>query len=277
MSATAPAPHLGTGTFDISGTAPIPLTRLVGVEVRKLLDTRSGRWLLIVQAALITIGSLVLAVVIARNDGTAGLFDFTSIAGGVTQLLLPVMAIMAVTTEWSQRTNMATFTLEPRRGRVVLAKALAAVLVGLAALVVAVGIGAVMTGVSGLLGAETNWDPRPEMLLGFAVLQVMSLLIGFAFGTLLLNTPAAIVLYIAFYTIIPGIIAAAASLMSWFEDVRPWIDFNMAIMPLSDFGQPDSELGFGAVEWPEFTTSVALWFGLPLVLGVLRMLRAEVK
>ncbi|HEY1134922.1 MAG TPA: ABC transporter permease [Nocardioides sp.] len=277
MSATAPAPHLGQGSFDISGTAPIPLTRLVGVEIRKLVDTRAGRWLLMIQAGLILLGSVIFAIVVGRNEGSIGLFDFTTVAGAVTQLLLPVMAILAVTTEWSQRTNMATFTLEPRRGRVVAAKAAAAVIVGLAALVVAVAIGAVMNGLAGVLGADIDWDLRGEMLAAFALLQVMSLLIGFAFGTLLLNTPAAIVVYIAFYTIIPGILGAAGALMSWFEDIRPWIDYNTAILPLSDFGQPDNEMGFGAVEWPEFTTSVALWFVLPLVLGVLRMLRAEVK
>ena len=41
-------------------------------------------------------------------------------------MLLPVIGIMAATAEWTQRTGLVTFTLEPRRGRVVLAKALAA-------------------------------------------------------------------------------------------------------------------------------------------------------
>ena len=30
--------------IDVSGTAPVPLTRLVSVELRKALDTRAGRW-----------------------------------------------------------------------------------------------------------------------------------------------------------------------------------------------------------------------------------------
>ena len=37
-------------------------------------------------------------------------------------LLLPVMGILLVTSEWSQRTDMTTFALEPHRSRVIMAK-----------------------------------------------------------------------------------------------------------------------------------------------------------
>ena len=36
--------------------------------------------------------------------------------------LLPVMGILLVTQEWTQRTGMVTFTLEPHRGKVIAAK-----------------------------------------------------------------------------------------------------------------------------------------------------------
>ena len=42
---------MSTSTYeqglDLSGTAPLPFTRLVRVELRKMADTRAGRWLLI--------------------------------------------------------------------------------------------------------------------------------------------------------------------------------------------------------------------------------------
>ena len=37
-------------------------------------------------------------------------------------ILLPVLGILLVTSEWSQRTAMVTFTLEPSRSRVIAAK-----------------------------------------------------------------------------------------------------------------------------------------------------------
>lgn len=270
---TAPAPS----AFDVSGTQPVPLSRLVKVELRKLVDTRSGRWLLIIQGILIVIVSAIVVIVVAVNDEQIAFMDFTGIAGAVMGFLLPVMGIMAITSEWSQRTNMATFTLEPRRTRVVAAKLIATVTAALASVVVAIGIGYVVSAVAAVVGVDVDWAADVEMLLAFALVQVLGLLTAFAFGTLLLNTPAAIVLYFAYYTVIPGVLAIAAELMGWFADIRPWIDFADAQVPLSDFGQDPDELGFGAIDWPQFFVSGVIWFVLPLGLGIWRMLRAEVK
>ena len=55
-----------------------------------------------------------------------------------------------------------------------------------------------------------------------------------------------------------------------FADIRPWIDFEYAQGPLYD-------LSVSGSEWGHLLTAGALWLGLPLVLGVLRILRAEVK
>lgn len=275
---TLDAATVGTApTLDISGTTPIPLSRLVAVELRKLVDTRSGRWLLIIQAVLIVLASGTVAIVVATQDESIALMDFTSIAGTIMGLLLPVLGILAVTSEWTQRTNMATFTLEPRRGRVVAAKLIATVVVAVVSVLLAILIGYVASAAASALGADVDWTADLELLAGFTVLQVLGLLTGFAFGTLLLNTAAAIVVYVAYFTIIPGVLAVGAELVGWFADIRPWIDFTDAQLPLSDFGQDASELGFGAVDWPQFLVSGAIWFLLPLGLGILRMLRAEVK
>ncbi len=48
MSATAVQP----ATLDVSGTRGIPLSRLIRVELRKLVDTRASRWLLIAIAVV---------------------------------------------------------------------------------------------------------------------------------------------------------------------------------------------------------------------------------
>lgn len=263
--------------LDFSGTHPVPLGRLVQVELRKLVDTRSGRWLLIIQGLLIVVVSAIVVIVVAVNDEPIAFMDFTGIAGAVMGFLLPVMGIMAITSEWSQRTNMATFTLEPRRTRVVAAKLVATVGAALASVVAAIGIGYVVSAIAAVVGVDVDWAADVEMLVAFAVVQVLGLLTAFAFGTLLLNTPAAIVLYFAYYTVIPGVLAIAAELIGWFADIRPWVDFADAQLPLSDFGQEPDELGFAAVDWPQFAVSGVIWFVLPLALGIMRMLRAEVK
>ncbi len=272
-TATLTAPSL----LDVSGTAPVPLSRHVAVELRKLVDTRSGRWLLIIQALLILAATVIVLIVAATQDESIALMDFTGIAGAVMGILLPVMGILAITSEWSQRTNMATFTLEPRRSRVVAAKLVASVTAALASVVLAISIGFVASGAAVAFGVDVDWNADAELLAGFAIAQLLGLLTGFAFGTLLLNTPGAIVCFFAYFTLVPTMLAVAGELMEWFESVRPWIDFADAQLPLNDFGQDADELGFGAMHWGQFAVSGLIWFVLPLFAGVQRMLRAEVK
>ena len=53
-----------------------------------------------------------------------------------------MIALLSVTSEWSQRSGLTTFTLVPHRGRVIAAKASRAVAVGVASMVFAFAVGA---------------------------------------------------------------------------------------------------------------------------------------
>ena len=47
--------------IDVSGTPHVPLTRLVRVELRKALDTRAGRWLVIAILGLVVVIEVIYA------------------------------------------------------------------------------------------------------------------------------------------------------------------------------------------------------------------------
>lgn len=57
-------------------------------------------------------------------------------------IFLPVIGIIAVTGEWSQRTALTTFTLVPRRWRIVVAKIVALALPALLAVVISIATAA---------------------------------------------------------------------------------------------------------------------------------------
>src|SRR3954468_24044074 len=117
MSATTPAM-----TLDVSGTEAIPFSRLVTVELRKMFDTRAGRWLLISIAGLTAL-VLTIQLIVQLSQGNAQTFDDFGAGANIPMvILLPVLGVMSVTGEWSQRTAMVTFTLVPHRGRVLAAK-----------------------------------------------------------------------------------------------------------------------------------------------------------
>lgn len=128
--AAATSPHAAAHTLArASRRAPaqVPLVRLVGVELRKSFDTRSGRWLLasLGLAAVLTTG----AIIAWAPADQLTYSQFTLAIGVPMTIILPIIAALSVTSEWTQRSGLATFTLVPHRGRVLLAKAIAAVLV----------------------------------------------------------------------------------------------------------------------------------------------------
>ena len=83
-------------------------------------------------------------------------------------ILLPVLGIMSATQEWSQRTGLTTFTLEPRRGRVVTAKVVAAALLGLIVIAATVLVFGAFSLLAGVIGDWFRRSPRAQRLLNRA-------------------------------------------------------------------------------------------------------------
>jgi ABC-2 type transport system permease protein len=259
-------------TLDVSSTRPPSFGRLVGVELRKSYDTRAGFWLLAAIGGVVLLVLAIATIVTVVEDEPVLLGDFVAVAAYVTTVLLPLLAIMLVTSEWSQRSAMVTFSLEPRRARVVLAKMVVGVLLTLLTLAVALVAGVVCTLICELANPElTAWDLGLDGLAGFVVTQTLAMLGGFALATLLLNTPAAIVLFFVYRYALPGVFALGAALMGWFESLAPWLDFQAAQNDVYEWNLSGGE------EWAHLIVSGLLWLGLPLALGMWRILRAEVK
>ncbi|TDD98071.1 ABC transporter permease [Jiangella asiatica] len=263
MSALTTVP--AAGTHRPAHTRRPSLARLTAVELRKATDTRAGFWLL----AVIALVALAI-VVVQLFTGSAEDRNFADFFGGAqlgTGLLLPVVGILAVTGEWSQRTTLATFALEPRRGRVVASKLGASALLAVA--VVAAGL--VWAALANLLApvvtdASASWEFGADGLGRVLLFQVINVLVGSAFGLALLSTPLAIVLYF----VLPTAWTVLGSLISALETPAQWLDLSSTTTVLLD-----GDLTGQA--WAQLGTSVALWLALPLALGLVRVLRSEVK
>ncbi|SDE24328.1 ABC-2 transporter permease [Auraticoccus monumenti] len=249
----------------------VPFHRLVAVEHRKLVDTRAGRGLAVVIAVLTVLSLTGALVVAAQTDLDLGLRLLLQVATVPTALLLPVLGILSVTGEWSQRTHMVTFALEPRRARVVAAKLVTGVVVATLVTLVVMALAALAHLVeSGPLGGPTDWSLPLAAAAGHLAVQVLGLLTGFAFGMLLLSTPAAIVVYVAFAYLLPTLLTALGAVVPSAADVIVWFDLTAAQTLLA-------EGTMTARGWLQLATSGALWFLLPLGLGLARVLRADVK
>lgn len=250
-------------TLDLTDTPAIPFTRLVSVELRKMADTRSGRALL---AAIVVITLAILIIFTFAADTKDHTFEnYTGITATPQGFLLPVLGILLVTSEWGQRTTLTTFTLSPRRGSVIWAKVAAAVLFGLAAIVVALVLASLATVVA---GSDNAWAGVGADDIGkFGLLQVSGILQGLAFGMLLLNSAAAIVSYF----VLPIAFTIVANLWSALRDIAPWVDISTAQQVL--FGGNDVT----GKQWLQLLVASTIWIIVPLVIGLVRVQRAEVK
>jgi len=130
MTATTISPDT-TATVPLrQAVRTIPTTRLIRVELRKMFNTRSGSWMLISIGLLSVLATC--AVIIFAPDDAVTYESFATAIGFPMSVILPIIAILGVTSEWSQRSGLTTFTLVPSRGRVIGAKAIATFLVGMA-------------------------------------------------------------------------------------------------------------------------------------------------
>ena len=249
---------------------PIPTTRLVTIELRKMFNTRSGFWMLISIGVLSVIATG--AVIIFAPDSAVTYESFATAIGFPMSVILPMIAILAVTSEWSQRSGLTTFTLVPSRGRVIGVKAIATLLVGLGSMAVAFAVGALgnVAG-SALAGVDTVWDislsMAPQMVLG----DLVGMAIGFTLGVVLRNSAAAIVGYFVASLVMPGILALLAQVRSWFEDLQPWIDWHYTQVALLDGATNTGK------EWAMLGSTTMIWIVIPLVVGLLFLRRSEVK
>ena len=186
-------------------------------------------------------------------------------------VILPMIAILAVTSEWSQRSGLTTFTLVPSRGRVIGAKAIATLLVGLGSIAVAFAVGALgnVAG-SALAGVDTVWDislsMAPQMVLG----NLVGMAIGFTLGVVLRNSAAAIVGYFVVSFVISGTLVLLAQVRSWSRTCsRGSTEGNAG-------GLFDGATNTGK-EWAMLGSTTMIWIVIPLVVGLLSLRRSEVK
>src|SRR6266545_7142709 len=96
-------------TIDLNRFPQPPFARLAAVELRKMYDTRAGLWLLISTGLLTAAVMVIQLLVIVTQDLTVGYHGFLIAMNTPMGIMLPVLGVMSVTSEWGQRTAMVTF------------------------------------------------------------------------------------------------------------------------------------------------------------------------
>ncbi len=252
-----------------ASVAGVPLSRVTKVELRKMFNTRSGFWLMasIVVAAL----AATTAVILFAPDSELTYATFGAAIGFPMAVILPMVAILSVTSEWSQRSGLTTFTLVPHRSRVVWAKAIASVTIAVASMLLAFTIGALGNLVgTAITGTPVIWDMSLVECLFIVLGNILGLLTGFMLGVLIRSSSGAIVAYFVYSLLMPTILGVLAASQEWFETLRPWVDVSYAQGALFN-GAPTGQ------EWAHIGVTGMIWLVIPLVVGLWYVMRSEVK
>lgn len=242
-----------------SAQEPVPFSRLVRVEWAKATDTRAARWLLAL-LALSTAGIMLVPVLVPTSfDQTYASYLEVASIGQV--ILLPVVAILIFTGEWSQRSVMTTFTQEPRRIRVLNAKLVVSMMLGGGAAVFGGAVTAAGLGLAAASGRALEANLSVGAITGYLLYVLLNVLGGVAFGALLQNSAVAIA---AYFTLNP----AVALLGTVSTLVGDWIDTETTWTWVL-------ENNWGG-HLPRISVSVLLWVAIPLAAGFVRTLRRDV-
>ncbi len=248
---------------------PIPTARLVGVELRKMFDTRAGFWLMASVGIVSVLATA--AVIIWAPDEAITQNTFSTAIGMPLSVVLPIIAVMSVTGEYSQRTGLTTYTLVPWRGRVILAKLVSTLLVGVVSMFLALAVGALGNVLgSAITGLDAVWDVSLTQFANIVLANILGMLMGFMLGVVFRSTPGAIVGYFVYSFVLPVALGTLAAFQEWFRDLQPWVDVQFAITRLFDNTMTTEY-------WQQLGVTTLVWLWIPLAIGLRAVLRAEVK
>jgi len=247
----------------------VPLSRVVNVELRKMFDTRTGFWLM---SSIVITGLLTMVATIAfAPDADLTYYTFAKAIGFPMTVVLPMIAILSITGEWSQRSGLTTFTLVPHRSRIIRAKAISSVAVGVAAMLFAFLIGAIGNLVgTAIAGITPVWDVSFAEGANIVLGSLLCLLTGTMLGMLIRSSAGALVAYFVYALLLPTVAGILASNQEWFRDLQPWVDLNYAQAALFN-GSLTGE------QWANLAVTAATWLVLPAVVGLRLVMKSEVK
>lgn len=226
--------------------------RLTGVELRKLIITRSTRVFLIVLASMGTVAAATAALVGAPTV-VSGATVF-AVLGLVFTIAMPVLGVLIFTSDWQHREIVALFLAQPRRGRSFVAKVVATVVVSLALLAGTAVAAAAMSAAVGLaLNRPLSWAGLDEAAVMLVSGSLIGVLAGAALGAALQNAIAAISLSFVQSLVLDPLLGL----------LSPQVGPFLMTSSITDFA-------IGAGDVGTFATSALVWLAVPFAVGYLR-------
>jgi hypothetical protein len=197
--------------------------RLIAAEFQKLFSTRLWLWLLLGAMALTALYAS-LAIAFANNPGNptpplssaAGQQTLFSVGSGAATPFMAVLAAIGLTGEFRHRTVSWTFLATPLRGRVVVAKLVAYLVVGigyaLACIAVTTAIAVPWLSAKGIAVVS---EGKAGTIVGTVAAVAIFGLIGVGLGALLRDQVATVVALLIYLFAVEPIVTRIPAFEAW--------------------------------------------------------------
>jgi hypothetical protein len=224
-----------TPSTRMHGSTKLSFAHLVRSEWIKLRSIRSTFWCYAILVVL-TIG---MAALIGANTNSGGQDLPTDIANGtfvnanavgvlLSSLVVGVLGVLIITGEYGTGQVRSTFTADPRRTGVILAKATVLAVTTFVVSVVATWIGVLISlpllagnGVEPELGDPSVFLP----ILGSSVFLTLLALLAYGIGLLVRSSAGGIAITLGLLLVVPGVLALMSGLMKvdWPMDIAAFL------------------------------------------------------
>lgn len=231
---------------------------LVRSEFIKLRTVVMHWVLLTIALAFPLVVTLLTAFFNGDDDGFSArqLVEVLSGTSFVAVLLIGVTAAASVTGEFGFGTIRPTFTATPKRAKVIAAKTLVLLTVGLGVQLVVTVVGWFAASLTAEGRGATvdlgSVDAGINTLIGSVVLAGLMSVIGLGLGLLVRSTPAAVAALILWPLLVENLLGGLLGLIFGNSDIASWMPFRagFGLATLEPFGGPSrlvAGLYFGAV------------------------------
>ncbi|MFE7508222.1 hypothetical protein [Promicromonospora sp. NPDC057488] len=235
----------------------IPFFTQVLVELRKSINTHVAKAVL---GSFLGLGLLVNLFVLLNTPEPT--LSSAGLVAAVAALGLPIVSALVMTSEWSQRTAMTTFWLEPKRHRVLLAKVVSALVLGVGLISALLTIMFIVIAVLLLArGMPVTTDGLGDLLLSVYVGGVFGVLFGVAWGAALMSTPLTLLWVLVVSLVIDLVLPFVAG------DLAQWFSTSTASNWIIDRTAPGLPV----------LSSFLIWYVVPLAVGFFLQGRREVR
>jgi ABC-2 type transport system permease protein len=229
---------------------------VIAVERIKLFSTRSPWWCMIV-AAVLSIGLAALATGFASGPEEAQVTPaMTQFGVGLGQMVIMVMAALAVTTEYRFGTIRTSFQAVPQRMALLLNKTIVvATLAAVVGLVASWGSWAVGNLLAGTADMTIDTSAEWRLMFGQGLVYGIAAIFAIAVGILIRQSAGAIAILILWPLLVESLLPLIPKIG---DDLQKWTPFTNA----NQFLNGGQDMGLAGADAAGATTALSPWWAL---------------